>query len=69
MTGDELKRTLKDLGISQRKFAAEIDVREETVSRWMKGKIPVPQVVSKYVGLRLSVHLIQSGYPRSIANG
>ena len=55
VTGSELKDTLKRLGISQSKFAKEIDVREETVSRWVKGKIPVPQVVSKYVGLKMRV--------------
>ena len=60
MTGNELKNSLKALGVSQRKFAAEADVCEETVSRWIAGKIKVPMLVDKYIKLRLLVREFQT---------
>lgn len=45
MTGIELLTALRTLGLSQKDFAREIGYREETVSRWVRDRDPVPQVV------------------------
>ena len=42
MTGAQFKSNLVDLGISQAKFAARIEVRPSTVSEWVNDHAPVP---------------------------
>lgn len=45
MTGAQLKRALKRVGLTQRVFARAIDISERQVRRWVAGDSPVPRVV------------------------
>jgi transcriptional regulator with XRE-family HTH domain len=45
MTGIELLVALRELSLSQRAFAERIGYREETVSRWVRDREPIPIVV------------------------
>lgn len=55
MTKEEFKRALKKLGISQRKFAKEIDMDVGTVNRWATGKAHIPGITDAYIRLRLKI--------------
>ena len=44
MTGAELTRAIKDRGLDQRKAAAALGVDESTVSRWINGSRPIPDI-------------------------
>ena len=49
MTGKEFAEARKSLGLSQPKMAEELEVTKDTVSRWERGKWPVPKTVAAYV--------------------
>jgi transcriptional regulator with XRE-family HTH domain len=58
MNGDELKRALERIGMSQRRFAAllaeyqtETKMTPTTVNHWCTGKHPVPGAVALAVTL------------------
>ncbi len=51
MQGEDLKSILKSAGIKQREFAARLGVEETTVSRWVKGHLPVPAYVVEILRL------------------
>ncbi len=43
MVGSELRNALITLRMSQREFANKSGVREETVSRWVRDRKPIPR--------------------------
>jgi transcriptional regulator with XRE-family HTH domain len=49
MNGDQLRKTLEKMGMSQGELAREIGVRPETVYRWIKGKHPIPCATAKLI--------------------
>ena len=49
MAGDELHAELKRRGWRQRELAKRLGVKEETVSRWRRGYLPVPSTVAAYL--------------------
>jgi transcriptional regulator with XRE-family HTH domain len=46
MTAEQLREALKACGMTQRDFAAMLDLDATTVNRWMCGKAPVPTYAS-----------------------
>lgn len=41
-----LERAIKDSGLSNRRFAEDVMVRDErTIRRWLNGQSPIPQAV------------------------
>lgn len=57
MTGLQLRSELKDLGWSQRVLSEKLGVGQDTVSRWITGKVDVPAYATEYLRL---VKLIKS---------
>ncbi len=51
MTPDELKRKLKEIGVSQKEFAERTGVSRESVSNWATGKYEVPKWVNEIIEL------------------
>ncbi len=51
MTPKELRDTLEQLGFNQSSFARSVGLRRETVSRWVRGEIPVPKLAASYLDL------------------
>lgn len=49
MTGSELRDALRFLGLTQRGFALWIGYTEGSVSRWVRGQLPIPLVVDRLV--------------------
>ena len=45
MNSGDLKAILKLMYMKNKEFAKMINVRQETVSRWRKGKHPIPSTV------------------------
>lgn len=45
MTSEELRRRREALGLTQRALAERLGVREETVNRWERGRVPIPRTV------------------------
>jgi predicted transcriptional regulator len=45
MTGTELLVALRELGMSQKAFAARAGIRQEAISRYVRGHVPVPPYV------------------------
>jgi hypothetical protein len=45
MTAAQLKRRLRDAGLSQRGAAKALDINERTMRRYISGEQPVPRVV------------------------
>lgn len=45
MTGDELRATIKRLGLSQVDAAKFLGYDDSTVRRWIRNKHPIPPVV------------------------
>lgn len=58
MTSQELESAMKELGLTQGELAKRLDVRPETVHRWLRGvsgkprKIPGPVSVAVEMWLR-----------------
>jgi DNA-binding transcriptional regulator YiaG len=62
MEHDEFRALLKELGISQRQFARDIDDTDVTiVNRWATGKARIPGAASAYLRLRVKLHRISRG--------
>lgn len=57
ITGFQLRIELKDLGWSQRVLSEKLGVGQDTVSRWVTGKVDVPTYATEYLRL---VKLIKS---------
>lgn len=55
MTADELRATLKAVGLRQKALADRLGVATTTVNRWAKGDLAVPRYASAY--LELLTHL------------
>ncbi len=51
MTPDELKRKLKEIGVSQKEFAEASGVHTNTVSQWVRGINEIPPWVEKFIEL------------------
>ncbi len=49
LSAQDLQRALALLGMVQEEFAAELNVRHATVSRWLSGKVPVQGYVETYL--------------------
>jgi transcriptional regulator with XRE-family HTH domain len=43
LTGEQLRQFRKRLGLTQEKLGIEVDASQETVSRWERGKLPIPR--------------------------
>lgn len=48
---NDLKQTLKILGLTQREFARKLGVDHMTVNRWITEKLPVPRYAAAYLEL------------------
>ena len=46
MTGEELKIRRATLGLSQSELAEELELTQNTVSRYEIGKLPIPKLVA-----------------------
>ncbi len=42
MTGDEFNAAIKSLGLRKKWLAERLGVAPQTLSRWVKGELPVP---------------------------
>jgi transcriptional regulator with XRE-family HTH domain len=51
MTGDQLKRARKALGIDQVNLAKRLGVHPMTVSKWERGSSPIPKATGELVRL------------------
>ena len=51
MTGEDLRSYIRAIGITQRRFAAELGVNEHAVKNWIAGRHRVPGPVAAYVAL------------------
>ncbi len=49
MDTDELKKTLRSLGWSQRELARRLEVDHVTVNRWSTGRLLVPGYAAAYL--------------------
>ena len=56
MDKDELRAALKELGMSQRQLATEIDTDVTAVNRWAQGSRKVSGPAVAYIRLLLSIH-------------
>lgn len=45
MTGLQLKRALRNAGLSQRGAAKALEINERTMRRYISGEQPIPRVV------------------------
>lgn len=54
LTGDELRRSLIELDMLQKELAEEIGFRPETISRYVRGELPIPRIVEAYIELRIN---------------
>ena len=45
MTGTDLRNALWALGLTQKEFATKTGIRAESVSRYIRGHVPVPRLV------------------------
>jgi transcriptional regulator with XRE-family HTH domain len=45
MTAAQLKRALRDAGLSQRGAAKRLEINERTMRRYVSGEQPIPRVV------------------------
>jgi DNA-binding transcriptional regulator YiaG len=60
MDKEEFRDALKELGISQRQFAAEVDTDVTAVNRWAMGTRKVPGPAAAYLRLVLANHRARS---------
>lgn len=60
MDGAEFKKSLKKLGISQRKFAEETGMSVSAINEWATGRAKLPPIAEAYVRLRLKVAALTS---------
>ncbi|ADV46440.1 helix-turn-helix domain-containing protein [Nitratifractor salsuginis] len=51
MNDYNLKEEIKSLGMTQKEFAANIGVAENTVSQWVRGVIDTPRWVPRMIEL------------------
>jgi DNA-binding transcriptional regulator YiaG len=56
MDKDEFRAALEELGISQRKFANEVNTDVTAVNRWAMGSRKVPGPAAAYLRLVLANH-------------
>jgi DNA-binding transcriptional regulator YiaG len=54
-TNEDFRQCLRDLDVSQRKFADEIDTDYSAVNRWALGKAKVPGAVWAYLRLKFEI--------------
>jgi DNA-binding transcriptional regulator YiaG len=60
MTPSQFKDALRELGISQRQFAREIEVDVTTVNRWANGKAEITGPAKAYLNLRVRLaHVVR----------
>jgi DNA-binding transcriptional regulator YiaG len=52
----EFRAALDELGVSQRRFARQINMDITSVSRWATDKAEIPGIAAAYVRLRLAIH-------------
>ena len=49
MKNYNLKQEIKDLGMTQKGFAEDIGVNQNTVTTWVNGSVPVPKWVKPFI--------------------
>lgn len=55
MTGPELKTIRERMGLTQQAFAEKLGFKSwNTVSKWERGKLAVPQVVIKLIDSKIN---------------
>lgn len=60
MNGHDVKEALKAFGWSQQKLADRLGLQRDTVSRWVRGDVPVPGYVVEYLRvLRLAEEIVR----------
>jgi transcriptional regulator with XRE-family HTH domain len=52
VTGEELRRAIGALGMTQAAFADKMGVTPSAVYRWLSGQLPVPVYVESYLEAR-----------------
>lgn len=55
MTSEELRAALKELGISQRQLAREINMDPSSVNRWAMETAEIPGAAVAYIRLKLDI--------------
>jgi transcriptional regulator with XRE-family HTH domain len=45
----DLKAELKSIGMTQKEFADLIEIHKNTVSRWSRGEVPLPNWVKLFI--------------------
>jgi transcriptional regulator with XRE-family HTH domain len=55
MTGKELKARLKEIGLTQKAMAELCGITEHGVSKWARGKAPVPGYAVTIIELKESL--------------
>ena len=55
MEKTEFKAALKELGLSQGKFAAITGMSVSAIHEWANGKAKIPPIAAAYVRLRLDI--------------
>jgi DNA-binding transcriptional regulator YiaG len=61
VTGPQLRRARRRLGLTQAQLAAQLDVHLVTVNRWEMDHVPVPKAVA------MALPLLKPRRPRRIA--
>ena len=56
MDHTEFRAALDEIGVSQHKFARQIDMDVTSVNRWANDKAEIPGVAAAYIRLRLAIH-------------
>jgi transcriptional regulator with XRE-family HTH domain len=51
MTGTELRRLRKRLGLTQATLGERMGVTANTIARWERGELPVPEIAARFLRL------------------
>ena len=51
MTGDELRRIRKRLGLTQAALAERLAVTSTSVARWERGEVPIREAMARFIRL------------------
>lgn len=66
MGREEFQEALETLGWRQYEFARRLGVTDETVSRWMNGRLSIPRYVAAYLEAMLIIKRMRDEMSRSL---
>ena len=58
----DLKAELKSIGMTQKDFAEYVEINQNTVSRWVRGDLPLPKWVKRLIENRKKVKAYENIY-------